>query len=169
MYKINYFEQWILILKNVEHRWCYQEYVIEQFNTICQESITRSVYLVLGWWVNPFAWINWIPRDWFLSAPRSRTSLWLAASTSWTEFWNGEFKKLWRPQLQKYTYFYKIVYWINSLFCWYSCTLIIEVTYEWLFRKKKSRAGLLTGAEEGEYICPRNKIVQNVFDTRTLL
>ena len=39
--------------------------------TLFQESITRSVYLVLGWWVNRFAWINWIPRDWFLFAPRS--------------------------------------------------------------------------------------------------
>ena len=37
------------------------------------------------------------------------------------------------------------------------------------FSEKKSRAGLITGAEEGEYICSRNKIVQNVFDTRTLL
>ena len=35
--------------------------------------------------------------------------------------------------------------------------------------QKKRRAGLITGAEEGEYICPRNKIVQNVFDTITLL
>ena len=36
-----------------------------------QESITRSVYLthdyVLGLWVNHFAWINWIPRDWMYS------------------------------------------------------------------------------------------------------
>ena len=32
---VNYFELLILIIKNVEHRWCFQEYVIEQFNTIC--------------------------------------------------------------------------------------------------------------------------------------
>ena len=35
--------------------------------------------------------------------------------------------------------------------------------------QKKSRAGLITEAEEGENIYPPNKIVQNVFDTRTLL
>ena len=35
--------------------------------------------------------------------------------------------------------------------------------------REKSRAGLVTEAEEGENICPPNKIVQNVFDTKTLL
>ena len=35
--------------------------------------------------------------------------------------------------------------------------------------QKKSRAGQTTEAEEGENIYPPNKIVQNVFDTKTLL
>ena len=34
---------------------------------------------------------------------------------------------------------------------------------------EKSRAGLTTEAEEGKNIHPSNKIVQNVFDTKTLL
>ena len=39
-----------------------------------------------------------------------------------------------------------------------------------VFQKKSSRAGLITEAEEaGENIYPPNKIVQNVFDTKTLL
>ena len=32
--KLKYFEQWILILKNIKHHWRFQEYVIQQFNTI---------------------------------------------------------------------------------------------------------------------------------------
>ena len=35
--------------------------------------------------------------------------------------------------------------------------------------QNKSRAGLITEAEEGENIYPPNKIVQIVFDTKTLL
>ena len=34
---------------------------------------------------------------------------------------------------------------------------------------EKSRAGLITEAEEGENIYRPKKIVQNVFDTKTLL
>ena len=35
--------------------------------------------------------------------------------------------------------------------------------------QEESRAGLITEAEEGENIYPPNKIVQNIFDTKTML
>ena len=65
---------------------------------------------------------------------------------------------------QKYTYFYKIVYWINSLFS----------ADENMYFSEKSTAGEYTKVKERENICPPSKTIymeyllkftwENVFD-----
>ena len=62
-----------------------------------RSPLPRSVFVVLGWWVNRFAWINWIPRDWFLFAPRSRFTWSIkspACSVALSARRNGEFEKI---------------------------------------------------------------------------
>ena len=119
-----------------------------------QESITGSVYLVLGWWVNRFAWINLIPRDWFLFAPRSR-STWLIKSPACSrraECRNGKFKKIMKTR----NILIFLRYFIDSI---HSFLLMKICTFQ-----KKSTAGEYT--KEGENICPPSKIILNNYPSK---